>query len=87
MDAAIAPNAAANVYEVKEPSFDNCCKFQALLQFAFQTSPLIAINPKTINPNKLNSFANVKVVCMSLPFLIPLVLMNVRITMTTIDNI
>ena len=81
--AAIAPSPAARV---KLSLLPRLCRFHASVQLAAHTSFLNMINPKTIRPNKLASLVTVKVVCISLPLLIPRVLTYVRKRISTTDT-
>ena len=80
---AIAPNAAPfnKGSKLMTPLvLERCCIVHASRQLACHTSHLKAMNPAMINPNSDNNLVEVKMVCINLPVLIPLVLMKVNST-------
>ena len=93
IEEAIAPTAAAPINgrtivlnpPASVPAAIDCI-CQAFVQLACHTSPLAMMNPNTINPNKESNLVRVKVVCISLPPLIPLVLIYVKNIISNIDT-
>src|SRR5678816_3365241 len=87
MEAATAPSMAIGKYSFIVPSDEMPFRSQAFVQFVLQVPAFDpSKKPKTIRPNNERSLIAVKVVWISFPLLIPLVLIHVRKIMRPIET-